>query len=100
MTRRRSYRPKLRDGELRVYWGKLPHENPDVIYAHQGDHSMRSDIRMVRHHLAVPQPDPLVKPFFSKMNPSLLQELEARGYDITTLRFSIMKKPSPPEEVG
>lgn len=33
------------------------------------------------------------------MDPSikrtLAQELEARGYDLTTLRFSICKKPEP-----
>jgi hypothetical protein len=26
------------------------------------------------------------------MKPSLFEELEARGYDLTTLKFSIMKK--------
>lgn len=27
------------------------------------------------------------------MEPSLIEELQARGYDITTLKFSIVKKP-------
>lgn len=30
------------------------------------------------------------------MNPSLIEELVARGYDLTTLKFSIMKKATQP----
>ena len=33
-----------------------------------------------------------VQPIFSKMLPSLIEELQAHGYDITTLKFSIQKK--------
>lgn len=31
-----------------------------------------------------------------EMRPSLVEELESRGYDITTLRFSVKAKPSAP----
>ncbi|MDK8216350.1 MULTISPECIES: hypothetical protein [Sphingomonas] len=38
-------------------------------------------------------------PAFPSLNyeerPSLVEELEARGYDITTLRFTIQKKVEP-----
>lgn len=84
--------PKLKDGELRVYWGKLPHDSPDIVYEWKGDSSMRRDSRLLHYHLGSQQPDPFTQPIFSKMNPSLIEELEARGYDITTLRFSIQKK--------
>jgi len=84
--------PKLKDGELRVYWGKLPHDSPDVIFAWQGDGSMRRDSKLLSVCFGSKMPDPFAKPIFSKMNPSLIEELEARGYDITTLRFSVMKK--------
>ena len=87
--------PKLKNGELRVYWGKLPHDSPDVIYSWQGDRSMKRDTALLCHHFGSKTPDPFEKPIFSKMNPSLIEELEARGYDITTLRFSIMKKAAP-----
>lgn len=96
---KRFRKPVLKSGELRVYWGKEPHDNPDVILAWQGDGSMRADTRLLHNYLCSQHPDPFAKPLFSKMKPSLLQELEARGYDITTLRFSIMKKqplPAPP----
>lgn len=89
----RRYRaPKLKDGELRVYWGKLPHDSPDLIFAWQGNSAMRADSRYLYVELATQRPDPSVQPLFSKMLPSFVQELEARGYDITTLKFSIMKK--------
>ena len=90
MKRFRS--PKLKDGELRVHWGKLPGDTPDVIYSCQGDSSMNRDCRLLHNILATKKPDLFAKPLFSKMNPSLLEELESRGYDITTLRFSIMKR--------
>lgn len=92
---KRFRRPTLKDGELRVYYGKLPHDNPDVIYAWQGDSSMKRDNALLFYHFGSKHPDPHVQPIFSKMNPSLLEELEARGYDITTLKFSIMKKATP-----
>lgn len=89
---KRFRRPKLKDGELRVYWGKLQHDAPDVIYSWQGDRSMKGDSALLHYHLGSKHPDWHQTPLFSKMNPSLLEELEARGYDITTIRFSIMKK--------
>lgn len=89
---KRFHRPKLKDGQLMVYWGKLPHDVPDIIIHWQGDSSMSRDSRLLYYHLSCRRPDPLAKPLFSKMEPSLIEELEDRGYDITTLRFSIMKK--------
>lgn len=89
---KRYRHPKLKDGELRVYWGRLPHESPDIIFAWQGDSAMRADSRLLNIAFCSKQPDPFVQPIFSKMLPSMVQELEARGYDITTLKFSIMKK--------
>ena len=85
--------PKLKDGELRIYWGKLPHDSPDVVFSWQGDRSMKRDTALLCYHFSKREPDTSAMPIFSKMNLSLLEELEARGYDITTLRFSIMKKP-------
>lgn len=85
--------PKLKDGELRVYWGREPHDQtPEVMFAWQGDRMMKRDTNLLHHHFASKQPDPFAKPTFSKMNPSLIEELQQRGYDLTTLKFSIMKK--------
>jgi hypothetical protein len=89
---KRFRRPKLKDGQLLVYWGRLPHDEPDIIYSWQGDSSMKRDSSLLCYHFGSRRPDPLAKPLYSKMEPSFLEELELRGYDLTTLRFSIMKK--------
>ena len=93
MTAKRLRAPKLKDGELRMYWGRPSrHDNPDVVLAWQGDASMKHDTNLLHYHLCSKHPDPHVRPIFSKMLPSLIEELQARGYDITTLKFSIQKK--------
>lgn len=89
---KRFRRPKLKEGELRMYWGKLPRDNPDIIFEWKGEASMKRDSRFLYAALASDKPDPHVQPIFSKMNPSFIKELEMRGYDITTIKFSIMKK--------
>ena len=94
---KRLRKPKLKDGELRVYWGQIPGDPPDVILAWQGERIMKRDTKMLRSFMCSPRPDPFAKPIFSKMDPSMIQELEARGYDLTTLKFSIMKKVQEPK---
>lgn len=89
---KRFRKPKLKDGELRIYYGKLPGDAPDVIYAWQGDRSMKRDSALLCLHFGSQQPDIHARPLFSEMNPSLLDELDRRGYDLSTIRFSIMKK--------
>ena len=92
IKQKRMRTPKLKDGELRIYWGKEKHNNPDIMFAWQGSADMKRDSNLLIHRLASSQPDPHVQPIFSKMLPSLFDELIARGYDITTIKFSIMKK--------
>lgn len=93
---KRLRKPKLSDGELKVYWGKeTPRDYPDIIFAWQGDATMKRDSRLLYYHLCCERPDPNVQPLFSKMLPSLVKELEERGYDLSTLRFSIKKKEKP-----
>ena len=75
-----------------MYWGKLPHDNPDVVIEWKGDSSMKRDSNFLFYELCNEKPDIREKPLFSKMKPSFIEELELRGYDITTLKFSIMKK--------
>jgi len=92
---KRLRKPKLKDGELRMYWGRPdPHDCPDVVLAWQGNSHMRADTALLHYVICSKRPDPRKLPIFSVMEPSLIEELEARGYDITTLKFSIMKKQS------
>lgn len=92
---KRLRKPKLKDGELRMYWGRPdPHDNPDVVLAWQGDRRMKADTALL--HMIICSQRPKIRLGqldWSAMEPSLIEELTARGYDITTLKFSIMKKP-------
>jgi hypothetical protein len=92
---KRLRKPKLKDGELRMYWGKPEYCEPDVVLAWQGDSRMKADTALLHMIMCSKRPDPLKLPIFSIMEPSLIEELIARGYDITTLKFSIMKKAAP-----
>lgn len=94
---KRLRRPKLKDGELRIYWGRDPHDKtPDVMLAWQGDRSMKADTNLLHYVMCSKRPDPFARPLFSKMEPSFIEELQSRGYDITTIKFSIMKKKDTP----
>lgn len=94
---RRLRAPKAAPGELVMRWGKIPGDNPDMCYA-WGDGCSKSDCGLLHNAIACEKPDPSVHPLFSKMLPSLLAELEARGYDLTTFNLSVRKK-SPPNAV-
>lgn len=93
MTEKRLRKPKLQDGELKMYWGReSKHDAPDVILAWQGDRLMKRDTNMLHYYMCSKRPDPIAKPLYSVMQPSMIEELEARGYDLSTLKFSIQKK--------
>lgn len=97
---KRLRKPKLKNGELRMYWGREPHDSPDVMLAWQGDQRMKRDTNMLHSVMCSKRPDLFAKPLFSKMNLSMIEELEMRGYDLTTLKFSIMKKPVIAPQIG
>lgn len=92
-------RPTVRDGELHMYWGREDrHSSEDVIY-HNGLGARREDCRLLHsvigsesQHLNLDAPICSPRLDWVKYNPSLLDELENRGYDLTTLRFYIRKK--------
>jgi hypothetical protein len=83
--------PRAKDGELKLQWGKLRYDNPDICVV-WGNGCHKADSRLIMHTFCSKNADPHTMPIFSKMNPSLVEELEKRGYDITTLKFSIKKK--------
>jgi hypothetical protein len=89
---KRLGQPRQTPGMLKFQWGKLRDEDPDFIVAWgQGCH--RADAGLLLHMLTGQ------KPFASVLGrddglyaESLAKELEKRGYDITTMKFSIKKK--------
>lgn len=80
---KRWRKPVAKPGELLVKWGK-EYGDEDLYYCFPDNGSgMRRDSKAV------------MVAFESNVNldgKNLRQELEARGYDIKTLKFSIMKK--------
>lgn len=90
--------PKAKNGELRVVWGKLPHDNPDVLFV-RGDGVPKRDAALLYCALSAKRVELTVsdedrskshgRPYY--FDKSLLEELKERGYDITTLRLSISR---------
>lgn len=79
-------------GELVMMWGYADGEGPDIAY-YGGDGVSRTDQRLLHSVLSSPRMVPDIKsPRQFAFDNSLIDELQARGYDLTTLRFSIRKK--------
>lgn len=79
--------PRARDGQIKAQWGKLADSYPDLCYV-WGKGTSRADARLLHNMLSLKPYMPLTKEFC----PSFLEELDARGYDITTLKISVEKK--------
>ncbi|APX66264.1 hypothetical protein AV944_10985 [Sphingomonas sp. LK11] len=60
-----------------------------------GQGADKSDARTVMHAMTERRMAPTFPSLNYEERPSLVEELEARGYDITTLRFTIQKKVLP-----
>lgn len=83
---KRLRRPTAKDGELLAKFGKADGEI-DLFYCYpENTCGMGRDARVLSH-------------FFEDVKyidgRSLREELEYRGYDITTFKFSIMKADTP-----
>ena len=89
---------KTRPGEIKVYYGKLQHDDPDVVYS-WGQGVPSPDVSLVNMVLSGNRVTPLYGAERDKhsgapytFDKSFIDELIERGYDITTLKFSIQKK--------
>lgn len=82
--------PKCKEGELKLYHGKID-GSFDIVIQFNGDRMMKRDSNLLFNVFTSKHPDVSAKPLFSVMNPSFTDELIARGYDISTIKFSIMK---------
>jgi hypothetical protein len=88
MPTKRIRVPVAKPGQLLAKWGRPePGETPDICYAYGGEGVSRSEGHMLSSYFE------RVADIDGK---TLRQELEARGYDLETLRFSIELK-KPPE---
>ena len=83
--KKRYRKPVAKDGELLVRYGK-EYGDEDLFYCYPDNEcGMKRDSKMLM--LAFER-----TVIFQEDGRTLRQELEARGYDITTLKFSVMKK--------
>lgn len=79
--------PRAREGQLKAQWGKLADSDYDLCYV-WGKGASRADAHLLHSALTLKPYMPLTKEFA----PSFLEELEARGYNVTTLKISVEKK--------
>lgn len=100
MPAKRYPQRHAKPGQLLVYYGKLPHSDPDICYAWGGDGASKYDGNFLSHVLGSPRCKPAVSEDEVRragrrgyvFECSILEELDARGYDLATLKFSIQKK--------
>lgn len=93
---------KAKPGQLLLYYGKLPGDSPDIVGAWGGEGASSRDSKLLmnafcskRLSLAFSDEDRKKSgnlPYFWDKN--LIDELTDRGYDISTLKFSIELKGS------
>ena len=82
-------------GELVMMWGYADGEGPDICYF-AGEGVDRTDQRLLHNVLASPRMVPdLHSPLHFTFDPSFIDQLKSRGYDVTTLRLSIRKMANP-----
>ena len=82
--------PKPKPGELRIYWGKAEsYDSPQVCYS-WGDGCSSADARLI---------DNMLKREFRRADGSrdscIQDELVRRGYDLSTIKFSVSKETQP-----
>ena len=82
---KRYRRPKVIEGQIKMQRGKVDGGVDMCIF--YGDGTPRCDRALVMNMLCSEKLD-----WKSELQPSLIDELERRGYDLDTLKFSIKKK--------
>lgn len=93
MALKRYRKVAAKSGQLTARYGSDGEGSIDLMYAHGGGGACRPDARMLAGMFEDKRFRPSMKNFPGfDQEMSLREELEARGYDITTLRFSIQKK--------
>lgn len=89
MPKRYRIRPYI-PGTLRAYWGKAGNWDAPALVAN----GLKPDAAMLLNRWSLRETHSALaaKMLDKAFSPSFLEELEARGYDLTTIQFSIKKK--------
>ena len=83
--------PRMKEGTLEVVWGNSREQGEDIYYVH-GPGTSKADASLLHHVLACERRR-FSLPGEPEYAPSLMDELKARGYDITTFRLTVKKLP-------
>ena len=78
--------PSAKEGEVKVQWGK----DEEGLVLVWGDGASRADAYLIADTLRTETRRETLVGLVRE--PALLEELERRGYDVSTLRLSIRKK--------
>ncbi|WP_339898224.1 hypothetical protein [uncultured Gilvimarinus sp.] len=87
---KRYRRPKVIEGQIKMQKGKIDGDVDMCIF--YGDNVPRCDRALVMNALCSKRQRIDLETMRPKFDPSLIEELEARGYDLDTLQFSIKRK--------
>ena len=80
-------------GQIKIAYGRPDrHDDPDICVAWGGGGADKSDGRYVLHALTEPRLGYSLPSMEVESRPSVVEELERRGYDIATLRLTISRK--------
>lgn len=95
VAKKRTYVPEPKRGVLEAKWGREDHHaDPSIVYVHGGGGSQRPDARLLSTWFEGRDVSTGQHIFGCDKN-NFLAELDRRGYDITTLKFSIkLKEPT------
>ncbi|MES2173832.1 MAG: hypothetical protein V4523_07780 [Pseudomonadota bacterium] len=85
--------PTAKPGEVKIVYGRIDrHNNPDLCVAWGPGTDMRCTGSLMLHALTEKRLQHKFPSGGTEYGPSLIEELEARGFDIQTLRITISKK--------
>lgn len=75
---------RAKPGEFKISWGRVERGDPmSLIYSYGGAGATRPDGHMISY---------IFEGAKNEVGRTLAQELEYRGYDLATLKFSIKQK--------
>jgi hypothetical protein len=86
---KRYRKPKVGDEEIKMQMGKDYGEVDICVFFGKG--VPKCDTKLVLNYICSEIPNFVINGT-SEMRPSLIEELDRRGYDLDTLRISIKKK--------
>lgn len=86
---KRWHKLKAKPGELKAAWGKADRwDSPDLCYAWGGSGADKADAHLLDGIFARPR---YGFKGYEDRERSFLDELKARGYDVTTLKFYVRR---------